>query len=402
MNVTIDYLSGLFSPKVADHTKDINLLIKYVKSMETLSSLEANLDADDVCSITLYNDSNIRGLLTSIAFFEQVGRNIEKDKKFSYTVKETISMVMDSLLAEVSPDSFMYNCESFEPAIEEGIALADLHFLEIAERFVDENIKGIKRVNNSNLINSLDVENLIYLYNQYLYECLNIKPQYLTKAVVCIIKTYPFVNALCTYAKKHNLPNNYFTNVIKRFQFFVKKGTVDCDNIFIINGVGGSGKDTFVQNVFNHADTFNLYRVNYSLVDNVKSAAKLLGWNGKKDDKGREFLATLKDIADDYNNYSIRDCLSSIVKVREIKFSYMFSLMFIHARSPKDIRTLVSLIPDIKTILVKRGDYNPKFTNHADNEVYDYDYDEVIVNTTLTSLEAISEEFVSKYGLSMS
>ena len=51
--------------------------------------------------------------------------------------------------------------------------------------------------------------------------------------------------------------------------------------VIIINGTGGSGKDTFVEYCSEFAKVTNI-----SSVDKVKEAAKILvGWNGEKDEK---------------------------------------------------------------------------------------------------------------------
>ncbi len=69
--------------------------------------------------------------------------------------------------------------------------------------------------------------------------------------------------------------------------------------IVIINGVGGSGKDTFVELCAKHANVINI-----SSVDKVKEAAKVLvGWNGEKDEKSRKLLVDLKKISIEYNDY---------------------------------------------------------------------------------------------------
>lgn len=47
--------------------------------------------------------------------------------------------------------------------------------------------------------------------------------------------------------------------------------------IIVINGTGGSGKDTFVEYVSKYAKVYN-----FSSVDKVKEIAKLIGWTGTK------------------------------------------------------------------------------------------------------------------------
>ena len=68
--------------------------------------------------------------------------------------------------------------------------------------------------------------------------------------------------------------------------------------VIIINGTGGSGKDTFVEYCSEFAKVTNI-----SSVDKVKEAAKILvGWNGEKDEKSRKLLVDLKKISIDYND----------------------------------------------------------------------------------------------------
>ncbi len=69
--------------------------------------------------------------------------------------------------------------------------------------------------------------------------------------------------------------------------------------VIIINGMGGSGKDTFVEFCAKHGAVTNI-----SSVDKVKEAAKILvGWDGAKDEKSRKLLVDLKKLSIDYNNY---------------------------------------------------------------------------------------------------
>ena len=61
-------------------------------------------------------------------------------------------------------------------------------------------------------------------------------------------------------------------------------------NIIIINGTGGSGKDTFVEFVSKYSKVFN-----FSSVDKVKEVARVIGWSGTKSEKDRKFLSDLKN-----------------------------------------------------------------------------------------------------------
>lgn len=67
--------------------------------------------------------------------------------------------------------------------------------------------------------------------------------------------------------------------------------------IFIINGSGGVGKDTFVKFISDELnDIMKKFHtvVNFSSVDKVKDITREIGWNGKKTEKDRKFLLILK------------------------------------------------------------------------------------------------------------
>ena len=52
--------------------------------------------------------------------------------------------------------------------------------------------------------------------------------------------------------------------------------------VVVINGTGGSGKDTFISKVSKYAKIYN-----FSSIDKVKEIATLVGWNGTKTEKDR-------------------------------------------------------------------------------------------------------------------
>ena len=138
--------------------------------------------------------------------------------------------------------------------------------------------------------------------------------------------------------------------------------------VYIINGVGGSGKSTFVSIL---SELHPLIK-EISTVDKVKEVAKVAGWNGEKDDKGRRFLADIKDAMDAYDNLSWKN----VDKVIEEAPNYIY---FINARSNYDIDYFKQRW-NAKTILIERPGTPLIFSNHADAGVYDYKYDIVIKN----------------------
>lgn len=154
--------------------------------------------------------------------------------------------------------------------------------------------------------------------------------------------------------------------------------------IIIINGTGGSGKDTFVEYVSKYIPTYN-----FSSIDRVKGIATIIGWKGTKTEKDRKFLSDLKKLTTEYNDFSFHSIEDGI----ENFLSSDQQLMFIHIREPEEIERAVSTF-HAKTLLIKREGLDNIQTNYSDASVDNYFYDYVITNTTLEELDHKAEEFV--------
>lgn len=142
--------------------------------------------------------------------------------------------------------------------------------------------------------------------------------------------------------------------------------------IFIINGSGGSGKDTFVALVSKFIPTMN-----FSSVDKVKEVARMIGWTGEKTERDRKFLSDLKLLCTDYNEMPMN---SMAEKVEKFLKSDYYEFLFLHIREPKEIDKAKEAF-NAKTILVKRDSVLHITSNMADANVYNYDYDIVIDNS---------------------
>ena len=154
-------------------------------------------------------------------------------------------------------------------------------------------------------------------------------------------------------------------------------------NIVIINGYGGSGKDTFVEFVSKYNKVYN-----FSSVDKVKEIAKLIGWNGKKDEKDRKFLSDLKKLTTEYNDMSFNSIKDA---VNDFKTSDD-EIMFIHIREPEEIQR-AALEFNAKTLFIKRDSIDKITSNYSDASVENYNYDYVINNTTLEDLDTQAKNF---------
>lgn len=168
----------------------------------------------------------------------------------------------------------------------------------------------------------------------------------------------------------------------------------DLTTVIIINGQGGSGKDTFCLYVKKH---LSIPTQIISTIDPIKEMALQYGWDGTKDKTGRKLLSDLKDTWTRYNNLSYRYATEYIQSLSQ----QTKGCLFIHCREPKEIENLCWYCDGFNniqylTILINRK--IKKYGNKADDGVYDYNYDITIDNTsTKKSLEQKAEKFIDDY-----
>ena len=171
--------------------------------------------------------------------------------------------------------------------------------------------------------------------------------------------------------------------------------------IFIINGSGGVGKDTFVelvnkalQDYFNFHNDYAKLAYSFSSIDVIKEAAKVIGWNGDKSEKSRKFLSDLKILSTKYNDYPHQSILHEIKRFYKDTVQFM---LFIHTREPEDIERFKKEVPECKTILITNKNIAEIKSNMADANVFNYNYDIVINNDdTLEELKQKAVDFIKK------
>lgn len=156
--------------------------------------------------------------------------------------------------------------------------------------------------------------------------------------------------------------------------------------LVVINGTGGSGKDTFVEFASKYEKILN-----FSSVDKVKEIAKIIGWEGGKSEKDRKFLSDLKKLTTEYNDMAFNSLKAAVEGFENSDDE----IMFIHIREPEEIQRAVSNF-GAKTLLIKRTGLENISSNYSDASVDNYNYDFVIENSTLENLENKAEEFVKK------
>jgi len=155
--------------------------------------------------------------------------------------------------------------------------------------------------------------------------------------------------------------------------------------VVVINGAAGTGKDTFVEFVRAHLAQRGLVSSNHSSVGLVKEAALILGWDGEKDEQGRQFLSDLKDLSTNTYDGPMKYMTELITQLKH-------DVMFFHIREPLEIAKFLETHPGAISILVHR-DGAQGFGNHADQNVKNHPYDyEIRNNAGLADLSVVGEE----------
>lgn len=156
--------------------------------------------------------------------------------------------------------------------------------------------------------------------------------------------------------------------------------------IFILNGSGGVGKDTFVDLVSHYIPT-----IHFSSVTKVKEIARAIGWDGGKTEKDRKFLSDLKLLCTEYNNMPFN---SMNEKVSEFINSNA-EFLFLDIREPNEIEIAKQAF-NAETILIKRNSVKHITSNMADCNVYNYQYDRIIENNgSIDDLDIAAKMFVN-------
>lgn len=156
-------------------------------------------------------------------------------------------------------------------------------------------------------------------------------------------------------------------------------------NIVVINGTGGCGKDTFIKLISKYKKVYN-----FSSIDKVKEIARIIGWDGTKDEKSRKFLSDLKNLTKEYNDMPYNCTKEAIENFKNSDCE----IMFIHIREPEEIKRIVDTF-GAKTLFIKRENLNDITSNSSDGRVSKYKYDYSILNTTLEEYEKKACEFIN-------
>lgn len=163
-------------------------------------------------------------------------------------------------------------------------------------------------------------------------------------------------------------------------------------HIYIVNGMGGCGKDTFAK----YMEQFVPATVKISSVDPVKEIAKKCAWKGGKTEKDRKFLSDLKCALTVYND----------MPFIYLKMWYFLvpdddktRVLLMDIREPEEIEKAKNAF-NAKTILIKNDRVPHIHSNMADDGVFNYEYDFVIENNgTFEEFEDATRRFAEAEGL---
>jgi dephospho-CoA kinase len=163
--------------------------------------------------------------------------------------------------------------------------------------------------------------------------------------------------------------------------------------IYITNGTGGCGKDTFAELLKKMVP----YVLKISSIDRVKTIAKWCGWDGGKTEKDRKFLSDLKFLMSNYNDHPfqyLKDWVDQTTKDEN-----MFRVLLIDIREPDEIERAKKEF-GAKTILITNDRVKPITSNAADANVFEYAYDYMIDNGgSFEDFEANIKIFAEAEGL---
>ena len=139
----------------------------------------------------------------------------------------------------------------------------------------------------------------------------------------------------------------------------------------VINGAGGAGKDLFIEYCEAVLRHLSVACGNHSSVDPVKKAALLLGWDGVKDNKGRQFLSDLKALGTSAYDGPAQYMMGVIKEAEELYCTDV--VLFFHIREPREIERFMEAVSGSISVLVHR-DGIERFGNTSDRDVKEFPY----------------------------
>ena len=156
--------------------------------------------------------------------------------------------------------------------------------------------------------------------------------------------------------------------------------------VIVINGKSGVGKDTLIDAAERHFKIRNV-----SSIQRVKEIAQYAGWDGVKDDRGRQLLIDIKTALIKYDDLPTQ---FMVHEYNEFQTTDQ-DIMFVHIREPIEIQKLSNKLHALgalcKTLLITRKSAQTFNTSHED-EIEQHDYDYTFENNK--DIKQSGEEFI--------
>lgn len=158
--------------------------------------------------------------------------------------------------------------------------------------------------------------------------------------------------------------------------------------VFITNGSAENGKDSFADFVGKYISTYK-----YSSIDLVKEMFEVVGVSKKeKTEKKRRLWSDGKDLLTEYDDIPFKDVTSIVTDFKNNKIEA--EVLLVDIREPEEIARAVETF-GAETILIRNPNVRKIESNHADQNVENYNYDYIIENDgTLEQLERVAKLFI--------
>ena len=133
-----------------------------------------------------------------------------------------------------------------------------------------------------------------------------------------------------------------------------------------------------------------------STVDFVKKIAIECGWDGTKTLENRRFLSDLKDLLTRWNDIPYKKILARVKQLDTWNnYNYLDWILFVDCREPAEIQKLKECL-NATTVFIRREEVeNNEVSNHADSDVFYYNYDLTIYNNSdIIHLEDEARKFI--------
>lgn len=174
------------------------------------------------------------------------------------------------------------------------------------------------------------------------------------------------------------ISNGYDIRCISTLGDILNRYTISVDmnhTLFIINGSGSHGKDTFIEFVRRNCT----HTLSFSTIEPIRDNLPQLGINvSNKTEADRLLLSSIKAAIMKYDPEWSRKQVYNLEKEIKNNLYATDPIIFIHCREKEDIDRIKSL--GAYTLLIRNKNVPHIISNESDKNVFDYDYDFIIDN----------------------